>query len=128
MTDHIDRTYTRDDLHDSIRHITLVNRTRSLRWHPKGLESWSMSDWATALAGEVGELCNVVKKLNRVRDDLPGNKESEDQLWESLRDEIADVYLYLDLFAQGAAHMDLAECVKVKFNKTSEKIGFPERL
>lgn len=107
--------------------IARQNRSRALRWHPAGLESWSLADWAVALSGETGELCNVVKKLNRVRDQLTGNKETEAQLWEALRDEIADVYLYLDLFAQ-RVQMDLATCIRIKFNKTSEKLGFPERL
>lgn len=28
---------------------------------------WSLSDWMTALTGEVGEAANIVKKLNRHR-------------------------------------------------------------
>lgn len=37
------------------------------------LNSWSTSDWITAVMGELGEAANVVKKLNRVRDGIPGN-------------------------------------------------------
>ena len=113
--------------HESLPYVASVNLSRALRWHPQGLSSWSMSDWAVALVGEAGELCNVVKKLNRVRDGLPGNKETPEQLDEMLSDEIADVFIYLDLFAQSMG-MDLATCVKEKFNKTSVKVGFPERL
>ena len=39
-------------------------------WHELGV--WSLTDWATALAGEVGEACNVIKKLRR--SELPGPK------------------------------------------------------
>jgi NTP pyrophosphatase (non-canonical NTP hydrolase) len=112
---------------DSIRAISRINLTRCLRWHPQGLNSWSLSDWAVALAGEAGELCNVVKKLNRERDGLVGNKETPGALLASLQAEAADVYLYLDLFAQ-AAGFDLAESVRIKFNAVSMRNGFPERL
>ena len=113
--------------HESIPRISEINLTRCSRWHPDGLRSWSPSDWAVALAGEVGELCNVVKKMNRERDGLTGNKETNTQLAAMCADEIADVYLYLDLFAQRMG-IDLAEAIKNKFNATSERVGFPERL
>jgi len=32
------------------------------------ISDWSLSDWMTALAGEVGEAANIIKKLNRHRD------------------------------------------------------------
>lgn len=37
------------------------------------LTDWSLSDWMTALMGELGEAANVAKKLNRIRDGIPGN-------------------------------------------------------
>lgn len=112
---------------DSIREISEKNLQRCLRWHPAGINSWSLSDWAVALAGEVGELCDAVKKLNRVRDGLVGNKVPEHELHAALWKEAADVYLYLDLFAR-AARFDLANAVRLKFNEVSERNGFPERL
>jgi NTP pyrophosphatase (non-canonical NTP hydrolase) len=112
---------------DSISRIAAINRARSLQWHKGPLTNWSLSDWAVAFAGEAGELCNVVKKLNRVRDGLVGNRESNDTLCVMLRAEIADCYLYLDLFAQ-AAGVSLAEAVRDKFNAVSERNGFAEKL
>jgi NTP pyrophosphatase (non-canonical NTP hydrolase) len=79
------------------------------------------------MAGEAGELCNVVKKLNRERDGLPGNRLTADELRAELRKEIADVYLYLDLLAQREG-IDMAEAIREKFNEVSEKNGFPDRL
>lgn len=38
------------------------------------LASWSLSDWLTATMGELGEAANIAKKLNRVRDGIPGNR------------------------------------------------------
>lgn len=63
----------------------------------QSLESWSFTDWLTATAGEIGEACNVVKKLNRVRDGLPGNTRSSGELLLDLALELADAVLYLDL-------------------------------
>ena len=84
------------------------------------LDSWSLSDWMTATAGELGEAANVIKKLNRVRDGIPGNKETPDELRSQLAEEIADVAIYLDLLAQ-AAGFDLETIREEKFTKTSKK-------
>jgi NTP pyrophosphatase (non-canonical NTP hydrolase) len=87
------------------------------------LNSWSLSDWLTATAGELGEAANIIKKLNRVRDGIPGNSETPEQLRAALADEFADVAVYLDLMAQ-AAGFDLEEIREAKFAKTSRKIGY----
>lgn len=104
-----------------------ANRERCKRWHPGGVADWSLSDWMTATAGELGEAANVIKKLNRVRDSLPGNKETPEQLREMLGKELADTAIYLDLLAE-AAGVDLAQAVVDKFNEVSVRNGFPDRL
>lgn len=86
------------------------------------LKSWSLSDWMTATMGELGEAANVAKKLNRVRDGIPGNNQSEDELRAALRDEVADAFIYLDLLAQSEGFL-IEDAVRDKFNRTSEKIG-----
>jgi NTP pyrophosphatase (non-canonical NTP hydrolase) len=88
-----------------------------------GIGSWSLSDWMTATMGELGEAANIAKKLNRVRDGIPGNIETPKALRAALADEIADAFIYLDLMAQSAG-IDLAEAVRAKFDKTSRKIGY----
>lgn len=109
--------------------ITFSERNRLRCEAPNGfnhkLNSWSLSDWLTATAGELGEAANIIKKLNRVRDGIPGNKESPDELKLSLGEELADVAIYLDLLAQ-AAGFDLTEVRDAKFEKTSKKIGYVE--
>lgn len=94
---------------------------------PKGfnhkLNSWSLSDWITAVMGELGEAANIVKKLNRVRNGIPGNTESPEELRKMLADELADTYIYLDLLIQ-AAGFDTETIVESKFGKTSAKIGY----
>lgn len=91
------------------------------------IASWSLSDWMTATTGELGEAANIAKKLNRVRDGVPGNKETEPELRAALKDEVADVFIYLDLLAQSQG-FSLADAVCAKFDRTSEKIGYPYRL
>lgn len=105
-----------------------INRQRCERWHP--VVSWSLSDWATATAGELGEACNIIKKLNRLRDGLKGNQGMErdaDHLRECLAMELADTFTYLDLLAT-AAGIDLERAVISKFNSVSAKNNFPERI
>jgi NTP pyrophosphatase (non-canonical NTP hydrolase) len=72
---------------------------------------------------ELGEAANVLKKLNRVRDGIPGNAETPDQLHAQFADELADTFIYLDLLAQ-AAGVDLPSAIRSKFNRTSAKIGY----
>lgn len=107
--------------------LRAANLSRCARWHPRGLKEWSLSDWFTATMGELGEAANVAKKLNRERDGIAGNTVSEEELRADLSDEIADVAIYLDILAASEG-IDLAKAIARKFNKTSEKVGFPERL
>ena len=88
--------------------------------HP--LDAWSLSDWFTALFGELGEAANLAKKLNRVRDGLGGNTESPEVLRAKLRQELADGFIYLDLLAQ-AAGIDLPQAVVDTFNAKSRERG-----
>lgn len=93
--------------------------------HP--LSGWSTSDWMTALVGEVGEAANVVKKLNRYRDGVPGNKLSADELRDQLRKELGDVFVYLDLMAQSLG-FNIADAATDVFNEKSKDIGYPKTL
>ena len=79
----------------------------------------------TATFDELGEAANVAKKLNRVRDGIPGNAETEDELRAMLADELADTFIYLDLLAQSQG-IDLMAAVEQKFQVTSDKIGYRE--
>ena len=93
----------------------------------KKLGDWSLSDWMTAVTGELGEAANIAKKLNRVRDGIPGNSESPEQLKAALAEEIADTFIYLDLLAQSQG-FSLEDAVLDKFQKTSNKIGYDDKL
>lgn len=92
------------------------------------LEEWSLTDWATALSGESGEVCGVIKKLRRGDyDKLPVDQFGENSVemgkqMQDLSDELADVVIYADLLAQRAG-IDLAQAVSAKFNRKSKEIG-----
>lgn len=105
--------------------------SRSLRW--LSARNWSPSDWAVAVAGEAGELCNAVKKWNRVRDGManlnePGRRvEGDADLRAKVGEELADVVIYAPSMA-AALGIDLEAEVVRKFDSVSELYGFPERL
>ena len=80
-------------------------------------DDWSPTDWATAVAGEVGEACNLIKKLRR----------GENIQEAVIAMEIADAVIYLDLLADRLG-ISLGEAVGVKFNIVSERVGNARRL
>jgi NTP pyrophosphatase (non-canonical NTP hydrolase) len=113
--------------------LTAANASRGQRWHKTGISEWTVSDWAVAMAGEAGEACNAVKKLRRVEDELPNISEPGRQLSTreaaiaKVAEELADTVIYIDLLAQ-RLNINLPAAIIEKFNATSEKYGFPERL
>jgi NTP pyrophosphatase (non-canonical NTP hydrolase) len=114
------------------------------------IDSWTPTDWMTAIAGEVGEAANLVKKLRRIESDgldVPQNREMiewvygdagasaastvapnelraavERELVKRLGAELADVVIYVDLLAARLG-IDLGQAVIDKFNATSKKVG-----
>ena len=78
---------------------------------------------AMELGGEVGEALNVVKKLVREERGIAGSRASLNDLGE----ELADVIICVDLLAYHYG-INLADAVKTKFNKTSEKVGLETRI
>jgi NTP pyrophosphatase (non-canonical NTP hydrolase) len=91
------------------------------------LSEWSTSDWMVAIVGELGEAANIIKKLNRVRDGIPGNDETEEELMAKLRKEMGDAYVYMSLTCQSLG-FNLIDAVIDVFNAKSEKIGYKERI
>ncbi len=70
--------------------------------------------WGNAMAGEVGEACNVVKKIDR--------DGSTPERIQDLADELADVVTYADLLAARYG-INLAEAIKSKFNEVSKRVN-----
>jgi NTP pyrophosphatase (non-canonical NTP hydrolase) len=78
---------------------------------------------AAELGGEVGELLNVVKKLHREAMGWRGSRATP----ADLEEEIGDVLICLDKLAAQFG-IDLAAATTAKFNKTSDKVGLPQKL
>lgn len=110
-----------------------ANVSRCQKWHKGGIEEWSVTDWATAMMGEAGEMCNAIKKLRRIETDAMNINEPDRQLSqkeiaiEFIGREIADTLIYMDLLAQRLG-IDLESFVVKAFNQKSLEYGFPERL
>lgn len=81
---------------------------------------WSIAEWTNAIAGEVGEACNLAKKLRR--GDF-GPRESQDYIlaMHELARELADVVIYADLAAQQLG-WSLADAIIEKFNEKSNEV------
>ncbi len=110
--------------------LRAVNVERCARWHPGFPHDarWTGADWSNAAAGEMGEACNVVKKLRRQETGGRGAVDpNADVLLTKLAEEIADTVTYLDLLA-AYYEIDMAAAVIAKFNAVSIREGLPERI
>lgn len=109
-----------------------------------GLEDWSPTDWACAMAGETGEAaeeltlavlslmvtakankpCDTVKKLKRLdtADSNIDSAEKRNELKIKIGKELADMLIYADLLA-ARLDIDLGDAVVQKFNEVSDKRG-----
>lgn len=105
----------------TISDLQRVTRERDVQWDPDSVLNLSFR--AVELAGETGELCNVVKKLERERLGLRGSRSNQ----QALREEIGDVLICLCLLAN-TADIDLEQAVIEKFNASSDKLGLDARL
>jgi NTP pyrophosphatase (non-canonical NTP hydrolase) len=92
------------------------------------VNEWTPTDWATALAGEVGEVCHVTKKLRRLQM-APhwASRDGDAALEAQLADELADTVIYADLLAARMG-IDLGAAIVKKFNQVSERVGSTVRL
>ena len=114
----------RDDARSTVAtHTDLrsANQARQQEWDAGN--QITLSYRGNELAGEVGEACNVIKKLERERMGIAGSRDTLDHLAE----ELADVVICADLIAMDAG-IDLDAAVRAKFNATSDKVGLRTRL
>jgi NTP pyrophosphatase (non-canonical NTP hydrolase) len=98
------------------------NFQRDASWsHPNTRPSASFR--ACELAGEVGEACNIIKKLERERMGMKGSRATQQELM----DELADIVICVDLIAMDYK-IDLLQAIREKFNATSNKYGFDQKI
>lgn len=99
-----------------------ANLARAKEWNPTGADT-GPGFAGLELAGEVGELCNLIKKAERVRLGLKGGSVAPERIAE----ELADVVICADLVGI-ALGIDLSDAVRTKFNATSQEKGFTTQL
>ena len=88
------------------------NLDRNAEVYDDSLSKKSLSYFGNALAGEVGEACNFIKKIER-GDPIPASE---------LGKELADIVIYADLIASKLG-LSLGQCVVNKFNEVSDRVG-----
>ena len=106
---------------DFLKRLRAANIERDNLWDPNRKIDTMFR--ALELAGEVGELCNDIKKLKRAELGLKGSRTSLC----SVSREIADVLVTLDLLAMNL-EIDLETAVTEKFNHTSNLHKFSTQL
>jgi NTP pyrophosphatase (non-canonical NTP hydrolase) len=98
-----------------------ANVKRENEWDPGAVQT--LEFYGNELAGEVGEACNVIKKLARERLGLRGSRATVSQL----AGELADILICVDLVAMRAG-IDLTSAVRETFDATSTKYGLKTTL
>lgn len=101
--------------------LRAANIARQVEW--AGDRKLPLSYAGNELAGETGEACNIIKKLERERYGMVGSRATVEQLAE----ELADVVICADLIAMEFG-VDLIVAVARKFNITSKKYGLQTRM
>ena len=91
------------------------------------IDEWSLTDWGCSAAGEMGEVCNKIKKLRK--QNMPNYPLVDEQvdIKIDIGYEIADVVIYLDLLCSRLG-LKLEDVIREKFNITSNYIGSNLRL
>ena len=102
----------------NIARLSTFKNAKGLPAHfePDGSD-WCLAQWCNAVCGELGELANIIKKVDRGDFTL-------DEALGDIADECADVLTYLDILAFRAG-VDLEEAVVSKFNRVSNRVGSP---
>jgi len=95
---------------DFLRAQNVARCDESFQMHG-GLAGWSVPHWAMATTGELGELCNLLKKVER----------GEVIAKTAIAHELADVAIYLDLLC-AKLDVDLGNAVREKFNIVSDRV------
>lgn len=96
----------------------------------KTYENQPLTYWPTAIIGEFGELCNMIKKLERARvsgHDSGHSYTAKDITPKMLREEIGGTLIYIDLLCS-LIGIDLEDAIIETFNEKSEELGFPYLL
>lgn len=107
--------------------LPLFKNARGEIVHNADGSDWSLSQWSNAVLGELGELANLIKKVERKDfslDDVYTDPKTNEVMTfrEYMGKEAADVACYLDILSFRLG-VDLGVAVRKKFNEISERVG-----
>ena len=94
--------------------LQAANAIRQREWDPG--DQIELAYRGNELAGEVGEACNIIKKLERERLGIRGSRATKAELAE----ELADIIICVSLIAMHE-NVELGSAVRDKFNATSRR-------
>ena len=110
--------------HLTFEKLRLVNFSRTKQdFGQQSLQKWTPEQWACAIAGEVGEMCNMIKK----KYSRQGMALQKDIPIKEIALELADIVTYCDLLASRFG-FNLEDLIIEKFNKVSDRLGSNKRL
>lgn len=115
----------------TLRDIAYYHRQRNKLWHA-GAQPWTGADWGNAAAGEMGEACNVIKKLRRIELGMTGNQlrnqsTNVQELVDKLRGELGGTIIYI-LSICDHYGIDLTDAIRDEFNKVSDEQGLDVKI
>lgn len=105
----------------SLLKLQTAHMERQDEWCPD--EKPDLSFRGNEMAGETGEACNVIKKIERERHGWRGSRATKDDLAE----ELADV-IHTAVLCAVTAGININTAVIKKFNATSDKYGLSTKL
>jgi NTP pyrophosphatase (non-canonical NTP hydrolase) len=111
---------------DQFRKLNIDRATHGFKCY----DNQPLTYWTTALAGEVGELCNMIKKMQRVEKggvDGGSSYTAKDITPEMLKEEIGGIAIYLDLLAS-LLNIKMEDAIIDTFNHKSDQLGFSQKL
>jgi NTP pyrophosphatase (non-canonical NTP hydrolase) len=106
---------------DFLKKLRDANRGRQSAW--TGNQPLEPLFHAVELGGEVGELLNAIKKVERFKRGWVGSSPDMQNLF----DEVGDVLICLDTIC-AIYGVNLEVVTTNKFNKTSDKYGFQQKI
>ncbi len=106
---------------DSISEIQTQCMDDSQEWFPN--TATDMGFLTVAMAGELGEFANIIKKIARGSLDIPSTETPEGELvlW-MLREELTDLFIYVCNTAT-LLDVDLGKMYDIKRGKNVERFG-----
>src|SRR4051812_18793778 len=111
----------------TFKRLRQANIKRCKKYFPGHLEKWTPAEWGCAIAGEVGEALNLIKKLHRGDTTTYEKGKLVPLDKETVGREFADAIAYIDLCA-ASMKIDLDKVTRIKFNEVSKRVGSKIKL